>query len=199
MFGKKKKEKKEENKEEVKEENLENKDKKEETKEPKEKSEKEKQEEIKEKLSKGYLKCHFIFEVVGKPADYIEQIMEMLLKELEKEPNVLIISKSFNKSTNYQDTQELFTTFAETELLIENFKRLIQIIFDYMPTSIEILEPDEIKMKIQDYNLLVNELANNLHSRDIAAKKILFEKDVLFRKLQEIKGKTSSTVSEEKK
>jgi hypothetical protein len=151
-----------------------------------EKSEKEKQEEIKQKLSKGFLKCHFVFEIVGKPPEYIEQIMELLIQQLEKEQNVQVLTKSFNKSANYQDSKDLFTTFAETELLVENFRRLIEIIFDYMPTSIEIQEPEEIKIKSHDLNLLANELATNLHHRDIATKKIMFEKDVLFKKLQEM-------------
>lgn len=191
MFGKKKKSEEEKGKkEEIKEGN----NKENNPEEVKEKSDKEKQQKIKEKLSQGYIRCHFIFEIVGKPAEYIEQIMDLLLKQLEKEPNILLISRSLNKSANYKDSEDLFTTFSETEILIESFKRLVQIIFDYMPSSIEIFEPEEIRMKIQDLNLLVNELSANLHRKDLANKKVLFEKNVLFEKLKEIKGK----VSEEK-
>lgn len=143
---------------------------------------------LKEKISQGSLLCNLIFEVVGKPADFIEETTNKLMEELEKEKNVTLIKKNLGKAQPYQDT-DLFCTFAETEILVENIKRVIDIVFDYMPSSIEICEPNELKLKVPDANLILNELASKLHEYDLSNKKLVFEKNVLFQKLQEMQEK----------
>ena len=65
-----------------------------------EKTDKQKKEELKEKLSKGYLKVHLIFEVVGKPAEFIDETTKKLIEELEKEK--LIQKKKINKVTYWK-------------------------------------------------------------------------------------------------
>ncbi len=160
-----------------------------------EKSEKEKKEELKEKLSQGYLKVHLIFEVVGKPAEFIDETIKKLIEELEKEKGLEILEKNIGIAKPYEvksgdgEKTDLFSTYSEVKIIIENLKRLTHIIFDYMPSSIEISEPAEIKMKTQDTNLLINELATKLHQYDLSNKKLVFQRNILFEKLQELQKK----------
>jgi hypothetical protein len=157
--------------------------------------EKQKKEEFKEKLSKGYLKAHLMFEVVGKPADFIDASLNKLIEELEKEKGVEVLEKTQEKAKPYEvktetgEKTDLFSTYAEVQVCIENLKRFTEIIFDYMPSSIEITDPSEIKLKTQDANLLLNELASNLHKYDLSNKQLVFQRNVLFNKLQELQKK----------
>jgi len=157
LFGKKKKE------EEKKEEKTEN---------QSIPDEKLKEKEIKEKLQNGWIQANFIFEVIGKPADYVEESLKNLLDVLEKEKNAKVIRRDQHKSEVYEET--LFSTFAEVTILVENLRRFMNIIYDYMPSSIEIVEPQEIKIKYLDLNVVMNELANSLHRHDIELKKLQF-------------------------
>ncbi len=182
LFGKKKKE----DKEQV----IENKEENSNQKDP-EKSEKDIQTNIKEKLTRGWIQVNFIFEVIGKPADYVEESLKNLLDVLEKEKNAIVIKREQRPSEVYEET--LFSTFAEVTILIENLRRFMNIVFDYMPSSIEIVEPQEIKVKYADLNLVMNELANNLHRNDLEMKKIQFERNFLSRKLEELNSKLRET------
>jgi hypothetical protein len=158
-------------------------------------SEKQKNESIKEKISKGYLKVHLIFEVVGKPAEFIDETIQKLVTELEKEKGVEVLEKKIGTAKPYEiktetgEKTDLFSAFAETEVIIENLKRLITILFDYMPSSIEVIDPEDIKMNIQDANLILNELAIKLHKYDLSNKQLVFQRNVLFEKLKEAKEK----------
>jgi hypothetical protein len=145
---------------------------------------KEDKEDIKEKISKGWLRVHLMFEIIGKPANYIEEILKKLLDLLEKEEKVIVLKKEQKPAKTYEET--LFCAFAEVDLLIVNLKRMFHIIFDYMPSSVEVFEPPELKTKIADINLVLNELAGKLHQYDIALKKIHFQREILFKKLQEL-------------
>jgi hypothetical protein len=177
LFGKKKKE--DNQTEEHKEENSDGK--------TPEKSEKDIQADIKEKLSRGWIQVNFIFEVIGKPAEYVEESLKNLLDVLEKEKNAVVIKREQHPSEVYEET--LFSTFAEVTIMIENLRRFMNIVFDYMPSSIEIMEPQEIKVKYLDLNVVMNELANNLHRNDIEMKKLQFERNFLSRKLEELGAK----------
>jgi hypothetical protein len=152
-------------------------------------------EDIREKLSQGYLKVHLIFEVVGKPAEFIEEAIHKLIALLEKEVDIHFLDKKIGTAKPYVmktesgEQADLFSTYAEVEILVINLKRLTQIIFDYMPSSVEIFEPIEIKLKTQDSNLLLNELAVKLHEYDLSNKKLVFQRNALFKKLQELQKK----------
>jgi hypothetical protein len=73
--------------------------------------------------------------------------------------------------------------------LIQNLRRFMNIVLDYMPSSIEITAPSEIKTKYLELNLVLNELANNLHRNDIELKKVQFERNFLRKKVDEIESK----------
>ena len=157
------------------------------------KTEKEKKEEFKEKLSKGYLKVHLMFEIVGKPAEFIDETIKKLIEELEKEKGLEVLEKNIGNAKPYEiktengEKTDLFSTYAEANILIESLKRLTEIIFDYMPSSIEICEPTEIKMKVQDTNLLLNELSTKLHQYDLSNKQLVYQRNILFEKLKGLK------------
>ncbi len=180
LFGKKKKEeeKKEEHKEEQDPEKLEEKD-------------------IKDRLQNGWIKANFIFEVIGKPADYVEESLKNLLDVLEKEKNAKVISREQHPSQVYEET--LFSTFAEATILVENLRRFMNIVYDYMPSSIEITDPQELKIKYLDINVVMNELANSLHRHDIELKKLQFERNFLRNKLEELDEKLREEKEKEEK
>lgn len=156
----------------------------------KEEEEKRRKEEIQDKLKKGYLRVHVLFEVVGNPPEFIEKTLAGVVEEIKNEKGIQILLSKINESKPYANEKKMFSTFAEVELLVENLKRLLEFVFDFMPSSLEIFEPEELKTKISDCNAFLNDLAVRLHKYDMTLRKTLIERDVLFRKLKEVQGKT---------
>ncbi|GAG10274.1 unnamed protein product [marine sediment metagenome] len=153
-----------------------------------------------ERLSQGWLRCVFIIEIMGRPAEHISGAMKLVLKGLEKEKGVEIISKKVHKpkkvilkdeKNKKKDSKraELFSTFSEIEFMAESLSRLIGLVFDFMPSSVEILDPQTLKININNSNSLINDLATRLHKNDAAVKGLYLQNQRLKREIEELKKK----------
>jgi hypothetical protein len=106
---------------------------------------------------------------------------------LEKEKGIKIKSVKQNPPEAHKEKEGLFCVFSEVELFIPNLVRLAELLFDYMPSSIEIYSPSEIKMRAAECNSFINELALKLHQYDISNKQLVYQRDIIYKKLQEVK------------
>jgi hypothetical protein len=143
---------------------------------------------VKEKVEKGWIHSIIIIEILGRPADHVKKSMEALVDELGKVKGVEIAKKEIHEPKEIEK-HNLFTTFAEVEILTENFKKLTDLIFEYMPSSIEIMEPQEAVMNINEANNLVNDLTARLHRYDAVAKTLMMQNKILQTKIEGLEGK----------
>jgi hypothetical protein len=158
------------------------------------------QRQIKEKITKGWIRANLIIEVLGKPAEHIVSALNLAIDQLQKTNKGEIISKKVNEPKTVEKSQDIFTTFAEVDIIVPNLSSLIEIIFDYMPSSVEITEPMNMPMKIEDANAMMNDLAMRLHQYDTVVKRMRLEFSFLAQKLNELeKGKKVSEDKEDEK
>jgi hypothetical protein len=102
--------------------------------------------------------------------------MGMILENIKKIKDLEVIDTTIAPA---EQIEKLFSTFAEIEI---NFKELAQIIgfcFDFMPSSIEILEPSELKIDNIKANGLINDLIARLHRYDMFLKNLHAENTLL--------------------
>jgi len=139
---------------------------------------------LKEKLDQGWIHCSMIIEMLGKPADYIEKVIGEIGNAIDKTKGVEVI-----KSTPH-DAQEtkngFFSTFTEIEFIVKDFNILAALVFSYLPSNIEILAPQEVKISLNDFNEFMNWLAGRLHGYDNLAKKMKIENMLLKKRLEEL-------------
>ena len=138
---------------------------------------------IKQKINEGWLRANLIIEILGKPADYISKVMKAGIDKIDKEKNLILLNYKIHEA---KPVEKVFTCFCELDILFEKMAKILEIIFDYMPSSVEIVEPATIKLEIQDANVLLNDLAVKLHQYDALTKKLNLERQVLIRKLKDI-------------
>jgi hypothetical protein len=99
-----------------------------------------------------------------------------------------------------EPVEKLFSCFAEIEFIAEKFRRLLELIFYFMPSSIEIVAPEHIKLNAADANALANDLSTRLHQYDDIAKKEQIEKAMLIKQFQEkLKEKEEQDKKKEEK
>ena len=67
----------------------------------------------------------------------------------------------------------------------------MSIVFNYMPSNIDIITPERINLTNSDLNDLFNTLAQKLHRYDEIAKTVLMERKKLAKKLKEKKKEDS--------
>jgi hypothetical protein len=115
---------------------------------------------IRSKISEGYIHVRVIVEVVGKPKKHVEDSLKDYLKKIKNAEKIIFVSESVEKA---EKQEELFSAFAEVEMLLKNTQALISFCFDYMPSSIEIIEPEKMTLSNMELSSFLNDLQSKLH------------------------------------
>ncbi len=119
-----------------------------------------KKNEINEYISKGGLLVRTFLEMVGKPKEYLEQQLKNYIDLIKKEKKWIIISENIEEPLL---DKELYTTFAELEILFKNLDSLIYFCLEYLPSHIEIIEPKELIINSSQFTQYFNDLLVKLH------------------------------------
>jgi len=129
-----------------------------------------KESEIKERVKEGWVRVRFIQEVMGFPKDYLEHGMDGIIGKLDGLPGVKVIKQNVHEPKKIGE--KMHTMFAELELLVKNFSKLVSIIVEYMPVSIEIVDPERITEATNELNGTLNDLTAKLHSYNTRIKEL---------------------------
>lgn len=132
--------------------------------------------EIQEKIKEGWLLARVIIEVAGKPKKHVETTLDDYIKKIETE-KAIILKKEMNKAK--KQAGEMFAAFCELEIIFKNLNELVYFCFDYMPSSVEIYDPQELMYKARDLTDFINDLQAKLHEVNFAAKTIKQQNTVL--------------------
>ncbi|HLD33478.1 MAG TPA: hypothetical protein VJB66_02045 [Candidatus Nanoarchaeia archaeon] len=131
----------------------------------------------KQMLMEGWLKCRIVIELMGKPKEHIEQTMQKYIEKIKTEEMISVLDVQLADATlidtNAQEegqVKQMWTIFAELEMLMKEPKVLTTFCLNYMPASIEIIEPEEIVWTNQKTTMFFNDLQARLHQLDMIAK-----------------------------
>jgi hypothetical protein len=67
-------------------------------------------------------------------------------------------------------SERMWSGFLEIELLIDRLATLIGVCFDFMPSSVEIIEPEKLSEDSEYMSDVLNDLTARLHQYDAVAK-----------------------------
>lgn len=126
------------------------------------------------------IKATIVLEVLGRPVEHVSQILKEIIERLEKEKNVCVLNK---KIFPPKAVEQLFSTFCEIEMKVETLYRLLEICSEYLPSSVEITEPSEMAIKLQDSNAIINYLLAKLHKYEEIIHIINAEREIMFNQL----------------
>ena len=125
-----------------------------------------------EKLEAGWLHVRAILEIVGKPKEHVEKTLKDYIAQIRQSKDFEVVSDHTEEAV---EKENLFTTFSEIEFWTQNTQKLTGFCFDFMPSSIEILEPEKMIVKSSDLTDLFNDLQARLHHVDMLAKNLFQE------------------------
>ncbi len=135
------------------------------------------EQEVAKLLAEGYLRVNLVVELAGRPKEHAEQTFKIVVNRFTEEDGVHVVEGKVHPA---KEQDNYFITFAEFDALIKDYRTLVRIIFDYLPSSVEIVEPSTVKMKLVDFNNFVNDMVGGLHRIDLKLK----ENNVLKAKLE---------------
>ncbi len=145
---------------------------------------------IKEKIEQGYVLARIIIEVMGSPKEYIEKTLRLTVDNIKKqqeetaerrnssEKDIEIIKEEFFPA---EKKSKMFSVFVELDILSRNMFELVNFCFEYSPSSIEILEPQDLNYQSRDFSNILNDLLSRIHVNVTAVKNYAAENEILKR------------------
>jgi len=129
----------------------------------------------KERKAEGQILVRTILEMLGGPKEHIVNTMKAYVDKLGENKNFKI-DKTFISEAKEQEDKSLFSIYAELEIWFKDVDKIMEFCFDSLPSSIEIIEPEEFKMKSNKFSGLLNDLQAKLHKLDLAFKNHIADK-----------------------
>lgn len=122
-----------------------------------------------------------LIEIVGFPENHVNESMEKVLEMLSKEPTMKIIEKAIEKA---KKIKELWSSFVELEIDLDDLTALNKFCFDYLPTSIEIQDVKEVKFEAKEITNFLNDMLAKIHQYNHAVRNLHAEIIILKQKLE---------------
>lgn len=129
-----------------------------------------------EQNTKENIRCRAIIEILGKPKEHVEKTIRDYVNNIKEDGGFIILSE------NYSDTEEknnFFSIFVEIELVSKGIDALFGFCFDYMPSSLEIIKPEQFIFPNNIMTGMLNDLQARLHNVDMVVKKLKNENEFL--------------------
>ena len=139
------------------------------------------QQKIKELVEKGYIKIRVIFELLGKPKEHIESTLKIYIEKVKSNQGIEFISEDFADAKEQDDG--LWSAFAELELYVKSLDILTWLSVNYMPSSIEILEPEKITHTNKEINFWINDVLAKLHEISLLIKAAVSKETIMSKTL----------------
>ena len=127
-------------------------------------------------------------EVLGSPKEHVENALKLVIKKLKEEEKEIKVTKIEAYECKQMDNK-LWNTFADIEFETKSLKKILEICYDYMPSTIEILDPAGLEMDTNDMSDLLNDFLTKMHKYSMVLKKLQTENIYMMKELEKIKGK----------
>ncbi|MBN2893340.1 MAG: hypothetical protein JXL97_15820 [Bacteroidales bacterium] len=142
-----------------------------------------------DEIIKQKITAILVIEVMGRPKEHLIETLEKIVSDISNEKNVKINEKKIHEPINVKDKEDLFSSYAEIEVEIEEASTLSILAFKYMPAHIEVIEPEMLKMTAYQYGDILSELIRRLHKYDELLRVMQMEKNMYAKKLSQFMPK----------
>lgn len=118
----------------------------------------------------GMIRAIMIVEVAGRPAEHLKKALEEHIGVLYKVNDIKVHSIKLSEPKEIENGNGMLTCFAEADFECDNFARLSQTMFDFMPSSVEVIEPGKVSLSSNEATDLLNNISGRMHRYDELAK-----------------------------
>lgn len=127
------------------------------------------------------IKAKIIIELLGKPKEHIEETMNKVLDELKERKGVEILNK---ETLEAKKLEKFFSIFSDLDIKCVDISTLLGVCFDFMPSSVEILEPDKLSFESKYMDNFLNDLLAKLHQQSMVVRNLHAENILMKQKLE---------------
>lgn len=123
---------------------------------------------VSQKKEDGWIECNVTMQMIGKPKDYLVESMNKIIDGIKsEEKKYAIFETQFFDGDNKEN---FFTYFCEIKMLFSKPLDIIDFSFDYMPSTIELVDPPNISFSSADFSSFINEMLIKNHDLNMLTK-----------------------------
>lgn len=140
--------------------------------------------EQKETLEHGAVHCRVVCEIVGAPESHVKESMDTLI-DLAKKLEYADLTAHEVVAPKEQDNK-YWSTFTEMDLLFDKKEKILDFCYTFLPSSVEVLAPDEMTLDKHMLTQWINEMQSRVHATDKVAKEAQATKKVMNTRLAQV-------------
>jgi len=129
-----------------------------------------------ERLEQGQVFAKVIIEVLGRPKEHVAKSIKEFTDKIKEDKRYDMLNVKIAKP---KEVESMFSVYAELDIWFKKLINVLDMCYDYMPSSIEIIEPTELKMKSTDLSGFFNDTQARLHQIDMIFKNTKAENEKL--------------------
>lgn len=123
--------------------------------------------EIREKIADGWIRASAFIEVMAVDEETTESALKNHLEKIKSEDGLEVFEEDIDEMEEVenppQQVPKAFSQIAEIEFIVPSVKNLITFTFLYGPSSVEVLEPEEMELKMNELQDITNTIAALVH------------------------------------
>jgi hypothetical protein len=120
-----------------------------------------------EKVREGWLRSWMMFEVLAVNEKTTKESLESLMKRLEDDERIRMYKKEFGDIRKVEKPMKNidvgYSLTCEVELISKKLDNLVQIVTQYGPAAIEILEPKKFELDAGEAQGILNSVSQVMH------------------------------------
>ncbi|USN45796.1 MAG: hypothetical protein H6502_01540 [Candidatus Woesearchaeota archaeon] len=118
--------------------------------------------EVLEHVEDGWILANVIFEIVGNPEEHVVNSLKGFMDNLKSDKEFIFLDIKTDDPAAVEGG--LFATYANCDMLVRNLEKLTWLCINFMPASIDIIQPEELVLQEKDANHFFNNLLAHLHT-----------------------------------
>jgi hypothetical protein len=97
-----------------------------------------------------------IVEMAGTPGEHVRESLGKHVGVLDEFTFVEVHSNNVSEPKLIDGSEDMFTCFAEVDFEVDTLSKLSELMFDFMPSSIEVIEPGKLHLELGEATDLLN-------------------------------------------
>lgn len=130
----------------------------------------------KERVDKGMILARAIIEVLGAPKEYVEEAVQLVIDRVHKIKDAEVVSESTYEA---EEKGKLFSTFSEVEVWFKDMDQLLKFLFEFTPSSVEIMQPTTLKLNCNVVSGACNDFLLKMHDLGMKLKDLSANNKIL--------------------
>ncbi len=126
-----------------------------------------------------------IIEILGFPDTHVKEVAEKVIEKLKTEDRISVLKENIHDPKKVKET--FFSCFIEIEMKITDLNKLMGFCFDYLPSSLEILDTEKVTIPVREFHFAMSEMIEKLHQYNITVNNLTATVKNLEKEIKKIK------------